>query len=118
MQLSCLAGRVPLAVLARCSTIPYSLIKGSWEDTMKKNTITTKAGQQYAIAYETHYTAKKLGKALQLYQAVLGTYPEALEAKYSRTQILNIIRTVVPEQTLFDTHVELASTQLNGAVKA
>ncbi len=38
----------------------------------------------------------------------MASHPGDQEAGYSRTQIQNIINTVVPQQELLDAHVELA----------
>jgi hypothetical protein len=38
----------------------------------------------------------------------MDAHPETQEAEYSRSQIQNIVSTVVPNQELFDAQVELA----------
>lgn len=75
---------------------------------MKKIVKKTEAGQQYTAAHEAHYKAKDLGEALKLYQDVMNAHPEAQEAEYSRSQIQNIVSSVVPKQELFDAQVGLA----------
>ena len=75
---------------------------------MRNRTGLTKAGQQYATAYAAHYTTKDLPEALELYRGVMAAYPNTQEAKYSRSQIQNIVNVVVPEQELFDAQVDLA----------
>ena len=75
---------------------------------MRNRTGLTKAGQQYATAYAAHYTTKDLHEALELYKGVMAAYPNTQEAKYSRSQIQNIVNVVVPEQELFDAQVGLA----------
>ena len=79
---------------------------------MKKIAKKTEAGRQYDVAHELHYKTKDLGEALGLYRAIMNEHPEAEEAKYSRTQILNIVSSVVPKQELFDAQVELALVQI------
>ena len=68
----------------------------------------TEAGRQYAAAYAAHYTGRDLPAALQLYLKVLASHPSAPEADYSRTQVRNIVNTVVPKQELLDAEIELA----------
>jgi hypothetical protein len=68
----------------------------------------TEAGEQYASAHHGHYKTKDLADALGRYRAVMSAHPEALEAGYSRAQILNIVGAVVPQQELFDAHLVLA----------
>lgn len=75
---------------------------------MKKAAKKTAASQQYASAHEAHYSAKDLGEALKQYRAVMNAHPEAQEAEYSRSQIQNIVSSVVPKQELLDAQVELA----------
>ncbi len=75
---------------------------------MRTNTELTETGRQYAAAYATHYTNRDLPMALQLYREVMASHPGDPEAAYSRTQIQNIINSVVPPQELLDAHIELA----------
>lgn len=75
---------------------------------MKRAAEQTEAGRQFAVAHEAHYTTKDLSEALVLYRAVMAAYPEAQEAEYSRSQIQNIVRAVVPKEELFDAQIELA----------
>jgi len=63
----------------------------------------TEAGKQYAEA---------LHEALKLYKAIMAEHPNTKEAEYSRTQIQNIVQSVVPKQRLLDAQVELALTCL------
>jgi len=79
---------------------------------MKNNTAPTEAGQQYAAAHEAHYTTKDLHEALGLYKGVMAAHPNSQEAEYSRTQIQNIVKSVVPEQELLDAEVELTLANL------
>ena len=75
---------------------------------MKRTTTETEAGRQYAAAHEAHYTTKDLSEALELYRDILTAHPETREAEYSRSQIQNIVSSIVPKQELFDAQVELA----------
>jgi hypothetical protein len=75
---------------------------------MKKDTGLAEAIQQYAAAYTAHYTTKALHEALELYRGVIAEHPNTEEAKYSRSQIQNIVNAVVPKQELSDAQVDLA----------
>lgn len=75
---------------------------------MKKTAKKAEAGQQYTAAHEAHYKAKDLGEALRLYRDVMNAHPESQEAEYSRSQIQNIVSSVVPKEELFEAQVELA----------
>lgn len=74
---------------------------------MSIDVATTEAGQRYASAYAAHYKTKDLSVALELYTAVTTSYPDTQEAEYARSQIQNIVKSVVPKQILLDAHVEL-----------
>lgn len=75
---------------------------------MRDDTGTTEADQQYAAAHAAHYKTKDLREALGLYRAVMATHPNTQEAGYSRSQVQNIVKAVVPEQELLDAEVALA----------
>ena len=75
---------------------------------MKNDIAITAAVQQYAAAYAEHYMTKDLPKALQLYKGVITIHPKTQEAEYSRTQIYNIMKAVVPKEKLLDAQLELA----------
>jgi len=77
---------------------------------MENKTILTKAGKQYAKAYEAHYTEKDLHKAFVLYRGVIAEHPDDQEAEYSRSQVQNIVNAVVPKQEISDALGELALT--------
>ena len=66
------------------------------------------AGKQYSTAYAAHYTTKDLREALELYRGIVAAHPETPEAGYSRTQIQNIVNSVVPDQELLDAQADLA----------
>ncbi len=75
---------------------------------MIDNTRLTEAGQQYATAYDAHYKTKDVCKAFKLYESIIAAHPDTLEAGYSRSQVQNIVNTVVPKQKVMDALVELA----------
>jgi len=75
----------------------------------------TEAGRQYRAAQEAQYETKDLGEALGLYRAIMADHPNAQEAEYSRTQLQNIVRLVVPWKALLDAQVELALEHLEHA---
>jgi hypothetical protein len=83
---------------------------------MENKTILTKAGQQYATAYEAHYTEKDLHKAFVLYGGVIAGHPDAQEAEYSRSQVQNIVNAVVPKQEIADSLGKLALTHFEQKV--
>ena len=82
------------------------------EKDMRKDTTLTVTGKQYAEAHAAHYTTKDLHKALDLYKGVMAAHPNTEEAEYSRTQMQNIVKSVVPKQNLLDAQVALALTCL------
>ena len=83
---------------------------------MKNKTVLTEAGRQYAEAYEKHYSGKDLYAALQIYKGVAASYPDSKEAEYSRSQIQNIIRDVVPGDVLYVTQLDMALKYANNAM--
>jgi len=72
----------------------------------------TEAGEQYAAAHAAHYKTKDLNSALDLYQGVMAAYPDTPEAEYSRSQIQNIAKSVVPKQELLDGEMAMARARL------
>lgn len=72
----------------------------------------TDAGRQYLAAYAAHYTNKDLREAIELYVGVIAAHPRTQEATYSRSQIRNIVTSVVPRQELLDAELELALVHL------
>jgi hypothetical protein len=83
---------------------------------MINDTKLTDAVQDYATAYNEHYTTKDLHKAFGLYESLIEAHPDSLEAGYSRSQIQNIVNTVVPKQKVMDVLAELALTYLEQGV--
>ena len=75
---------------------------------MTNDTGSTEADQQYAVAHALHYKTKVLREALGRYKAIMAAHPNTQQAGYSRSQIQNIVRAVVPEQELLDAEVALA----------
>ncbi|MBN2293594.1 MAG: hypothetical protein JXM70_14285 [Pirellulales bacterium] len=75
---------------------------------MKNNIELAESGQQYAAAYAAHYTGRDLPRALQLYREVMASHPGTREEGYARSQIQNIVNSVVPKQELLDAQIELA----------
>jgi hypothetical protein len=72
----------------------------------------TAAGRQYAAAHAAHYATKDLYEALQLYKGVMAAYPNTREARYSQTQIYNIVKSVVPEQELLAAQLDVTLARL------
>ncbi len=75
---------------------------------LRNQTESTDAQRQYATAYAAHYTEHDLPSALRLYKQVMASHPSDPEAEYSREQIQNIVKAVVPKQELLDAQMELA----------
>jgi hypothetical protein len=75
---------------------------------MKKDIVFSTAGKKYEAAHAAHYTKKNLHEALVLYKGILAAHPDTREAEYSRSQLMNIVNSVVPKQELLDAQVELA----------
>ena len=79
---------------------------------MRNDTLVTEVGQQYVAAHAAHYGSKDLREALTLYKALVAVHPDTKEAGYSRSQIQNIAKGVVSDQTLSDAHVDVAMAHL------
>ncbi len=79
---------------------------------MANGTGTMKVGRQYEEAHAAHYKTKDLHEALGLYKDVIAAHPDTREAEYSRSQLMNIVSSVVPRQELLDAQVALALTHL------
>lgn len=73
------------------------------------------AARRYAEAHAAHYAAENLRQAIALYGAILVEHPEAREAGYSRSQIENIVKAVVPPGVLLQAGLDLAMGQLDRA---
>lgn len=59
-----------------------------------------------------HYSQRDLLGALTAYDEVLERHPTSPEADYSRAQMHNIVKSVIPAPTLLASEVELARKQL------
>ena len=68
----------------------------------------TDADREYRAAYAAHYTGRDLPGALQLYMQVVASHPSAQAAGYSRSQVENIVKAVVPTQEILHAHLRLA----------
>jgi hypothetical protein len=79
---------------------------GIW---MINNIELTEAGRQYAAAYEIHYGSKNLRKAFELYKKILTDHPDTKEAGYAKSQIQNIVNTIVPKEERLDSQMDLAA---------
>ena len=79
---------------------------------MRDETRPSEPDRRYASAHELHYGSKNLRGALDHYLEIMVIDAGTPEAGYARSQIDNIVKAVVPEQTLFDAQVELAGRHL------
>ncbi len=82
---------------------------------MSDHTALREAAREYAAAYVAHYSERDLAMALQLYKNLIASHASAREAGYSRTQIQNIVNTLVPAQELLDAQLELALAHVERA---
>jgi hypothetical protein len=46
---------------------------------MRQSRVSADTSQQYASAYETHYTTKDIHKAFTLYEDIIATHPDTSE---------------------------------------
>jgi hypothetical protein len=74
--------------------------------------IGTESARSYARAYAMHYSQHDFLAALTAYADVVEHHPTSPEAGYSRAQMHNIVRSVIPASTLLASQVQLARTQL------
>jgi len=70
------------------------------------------ASDKYAKAYAAHYKTKKLEDAIALYREIIKSHESAPEAGYSRSQLMNIVSSVVPGEELLSAQVKLALNHL------
>lgn len=80
---------------------------------MNNNIDVTDASRDYAAAYAAQYTARDLPLALRLYRQLMRSRPSTAEFDYSRMQVRNIVRDVVPRQELLEAELDLAEARLN-----
>ena len=83
---------------------------------MEENKLSSEAGQQYASAYDTHYMKKDIRKAFTLYEDIIAAHPDTQEAGYSRSQLQNIVNSVVPKKEIMDSLMELARVHFDPKV--
>lgn len=74
----------------------------------------TKAGQQYADAYETHYGSQNLKGAFAAYKQILADFPDSREAGYASSQIQNIVNATVPKAKRLESQIKLATAVFDG----
>ena len=79
---------------------------------MEKDVGHTLASRQYTAAHAMHYGTKDLRQAIELYRGVIAAHRDTPEAGYARTQIQNIVNSVVPKQVLLDDQTELALSHI------
>lgn len=79
---------------------------------MSNSTVSIPVSPEYAAAYAAQYEARDLPLALRLYRKLMASQPVAHEINYSRMQVHNIVKSVVPEQELFDAEMKLALAHL------
>ncbi|MFN3194127.1 MAG: hypothetical protein ACE361_26700 [Aureliella sp.] len=65
----------------------------------------------YAVAYEAHYTEQDFREALNKYVVLIDLYSNSVEAEYARTQIQNMVKTVVPTDELLSSLVQLLQSR-------
>jgi hypothetical protein len=98
------------------------LLAGELQDVgdMRTDKCLDESGRQYAAAHEAHYVKKDLRGALELYRSVVDANPNSREAKYSRAQVRNIVRDVVPAGELLEAQVgcALAHFEIRGKAEA
>jgi hypothetical protein len=70
------------------------------------------AGRDYEAAHNMHYKTKNLDTALGLYQDIIGAHPDSDEAAYSRTQIQNIAKSLVPKDELMLAEIKMARAHI------
>jgi len=73
---------------------------------------TTMASRGYDKAHAAHYATKDLTEAVGLYRGVMAAYPDTQEAEYSRTQIYNIVKSVVPDLEILAAETEMTLAHL------
>ena len=65
-------------------------------------------GYRHHVSATVGHLAAPVREALELYRGIVAAHPETPEAGYSRTQIQNIVNSVVPDQELLDAQADLA----------
>ncbi len=67
----------------------------------------TAAAEHYAKAHAAHYADGHLVAAVRAYEQIIASHPGAPEAEYSREQVRNIVRAVVPAADVLAAHMDL-----------
>ena len=79
---------------------------------MNNSNHTINPTQQYEVAHNAHYKMKDVHEAIVLYRDLIENYPGSKEAEYSRSQVKNIVNSVVPEQVFINAVWALALTHI------
>ena len=79
---------------------------------MRTDLTPSEAGRDYAAAHAMHYKTKNLDTALGLYQGIIGAHPDSDEATYSRSQIQNIAKSLVPKDELMLAEIKMARAHM------
>ena len=74
---------------------------------MNTNKEHSSAARSYADAYASHYAERDYPAALRSYEQLIALHPSAPEAEYARTQIRNIVKSVIPAKELLAAELEL-----------
>jgi hypothetical protein len=74
---------------------------------MNKDKEHSAAAQSYADAHASHYAERDYPAALRSYDQLIALHPSAPEAEYARTQIRNIVKSVIPAKELLAAELEL-----------
>jgi len=82
---------------------------------MSDDGVGTEAARAYAAACAANDSERDLAVTLPLYEDRIASHASAREAGYSRTQIQNIVNTLVPPRELLDAQLELALAHLERA---
>ena len=67
---------------------------------------------QYAVAYAAHYSGADISGALEGYVQIVERYPDSAEAGYARSQILNVLTSLVPQGKVLAAHLTLIRDEL------
>jgi hypothetical protein len=74
---------------------------------MNTNKKQSESEQRYTDAYASHYSERDYSAALWSYDQIITLYPGAPEAGYARTQIREIVKSVIPAKELLAAELEL-----------
>jgi hypothetical protein len=61
------------------------------------------------IKTEIHYGIKNLREAFERYKKILADHSDTKEAGYAKSQIQNIVNTVVPKEERLDSQMDLTA---------